>query len=563
MRFATLMLTVLWWATASGCNCGGPPTPDGGTAGTGGGGGTGGACDQKTLCEQVAYVSDYDRPYADVIVANLDGTGRGSLGIFGEGSGPTGRPSLSASGTSLVIPSIGRGGGGAQLLVTGLRGEGAHLVMGAPFRDQILGAALSPDATRVVFSFAGNLPPIASAGTDSELYIVNADGSQNGLQRLTTNDAEDVDPAFSLDGTRLAFASNRDGNYEIYVMKLDGTEVARLTHEPADDVRPAFTPDGRIVFTSRRDGNSEIYLTNVDGTGLLRLTNDPADDDEPAVSGDGKRVVFTSRRDGNREIYVMALDGADVTRLTNDLADERSPVIGHFAAGPAAAVVLGDFALQLEPAGQLIAAGSSGTFSVSAQFANGLIGPVALTSVPFPAGTIDFASSMLTPQAPSTAATVTVSADFFLDSRGATGDALFFAKGAAGMVTRQAKTGFKVSGFSASIEPEIGFAVFSPPETKRYSVTVTPLMGFVGTVHLSIDREPAPRPGGGTVGLLPTMEATLLTDSLSFVAGDGPKMVSVDLQVNVGTTLGTYVFDVVGAAGAVRSRVQGQVRYQP
>ena len=82
---------------------------------------------------------------------------------------------------------------------------------------------------------------------------------------------------------RIAFVSERDGNREIYVMNADGSGLARLTDNPADD----FTPDGpldgaHIAFTSSRDGNWEIYVMNADGSGQTRLTNNPAADGVPA-----------------------------------------------------------------------------------------------------------------------------------------------------------------------------------------------------------------------------------------------------------------------------------------
>jgi Tol biopolymer transport system component len=99
--------------------------------------------------------------------------------------------------------------------------------------------------------------------------------------RLTTNPAIDTSPAWL--GTRIAFASTRDGNSEIYVMNADGTAVTRLTTNPASDAAPAGSPDGqRIAFASTRDDpNSEIYVMNADGTAVTRLTTNPASDTFP------------------------------------------------------------------------------------------------------------------------------------------------------------------------------------------------------------------------------------------------------------------------------------------
>ena len=90
------------------------------------------------------------------------------------------------------------------------------------------------------------------------------DGS--GVIRLTDNDASDVTPAWSPDGRRIAFASERDGNLEIYVMNADGSGVTRLTYNGANDLFPDWSPDGRrIAFHSNRDGRMDIYVMNTAG----------------------------------------------------------------------------------------------------------------------------------------------------------------------------------------------------------------------------------------------------------------------------------------------------------
>ncbi|TMB69356.1 MAG: hypothetical protein E6J43_04485, partial [Chloroflexi bacterium] len=127
----------------------------------------------------------------------------------------------------------------------------------------------------------GQSPQLQSENRD--IYIMNVDGS--ALTRLTDNPAEDIEPSFSPDGTRLVFTSRRDGNREIYVMNADGSQQTRLTNEPADDFHPDWSPEAsHIVFTSTRDGNREIYSMASDGTGPVRLTAHEADDFQPAWS---------------------------------------------------------------------------------------------------------------------------------------------------------------------------------------------------------------------------------------------------------------------------------------
>ncbi len=98
-------------------------------------------------------------------------------------------------------------------------------------------------------------------------------------QNLTNHSSYDITPRLSPDGGKVAFASNRDRNYEIYSVNWDGSGLSRLTTTGVDkdDTSPIWSPDGnRIAFTSDRDGNSEIYVMNADGTGQARLTYDSA-----------------------------------------------------------------------------------------------------------------------------------------------------------------------------------------------------------------------------------------------------------------------------------------------
>ena len=87
------------------------------------------------------------------------------------------------------------------------------------------------------------------------------DANGDNPVRLTQSDGEDWVSAWSPDGTKIAFRSNRDGDHEIYVMNADGTNPVRLTQIAGYDESPAWSPDGtKIVFTSSRDGNQRIYV---------------------------------------------------------------------------------------------------------------------------------------------------------------------------------------------------------------------------------------------------------------------------------------------------------------
>ncbi len=107
---------------------------------------------------------------------------------------------------------------------------------------------------------------------------MNADGSSP--TSLIT--AAGFYPAWSPDGTKMAFTSDRGGPAAIHVVGRDGSSDVRLTNQRRSDFDPAWSPDGtEIAFASRRDGNYEIYVMGADGSSPRRLTNHPADDFYP------------------------------------------------------------------------------------------------------------------------------------------------------------------------------------------------------------------------------------------------------------------------------------------
>jgi hypothetical protein len=159
-----------------------------------------------------------------------------------------------------------------------------------------------------------------------EIYAQNlADLAQ---ARLTTSQSQDIQPALAPDGGQFIFTSNREGNNEIYLRTIAVQAPVNLTNNGADDQQPAWSPDGNwIVFTSNRDGNQEIYIMGRDGSGLRNLTNHPANDFAATwfVANGTDWIAFTTTRDGNQEIYKVRPDGSGLVNLSQNPANDHSP----------------------------------------------------------------------------------------------------------------------------------------------------------------------------------------------------------------------------------------------
>src|SRR5436309_2080594 len=149
------------------------------------------------------------------------------------------------------------------------------------------------------------------------------------LRKVTEDTTAATEPAFSPDGSRLAFVSTRHGQPEIYIMDADGTDAARLTNSPAADGGPAFTADGQsVVFHSNRTGHRQVFVQPITSSDAIQLTQEPADNWQPTVSPDGETIAFVSNRDGNDDIWLMSKDGSNQRNFTKSpQVKEKSP---HF-----------------------------------------------------------------------------------------------------------------------------------------------------------------------------------------------------------------------------------------
>ncbi|TMM25586.1 MAG: hypothetical protein E6F95_01450 [Actinobacteria bacterium] len=148
------------------------------------------------------------------------------------------------------------------------------------------------------------------------MWTINADGTD--LTRLTHSPAFEFDPSWSPDGTQIAYRSDRGDESEIWVMNADGTDQRR----PTAGLSPAWSPDGSsIAFASPgHDPNpplSGISIMNADGSGQHRVPNTDGGE-YPSWSPDGERIAFNSNLTGDHVMYVVNVDGSGLVDLSRD-----------------------------------------------------------------------------------------------------------------------------------------------------------------------------------------------------------------------------------------------------
>jgi TolB protein len=138
------------------------------------------------------------------------------------------------------------------------------------------------------------------------------------LTRITSGTWNDITPALNPQRTQLAFASDRDGDWDLYVIALDTGVVSQVTNSPQYDAAPSWSPDGQwLAFETYENENLEIAVVNVESGEIVPLTQHPASDHSPAWAPDGRNIAFISSRSGNSDVWLANLDLAGDERYRN------------------------------------------------------------------------------------------------------------------------------------------------------------------------------------------------------------------------------------------------------
>lgn len=175
--------------------------------------------------------------------------------------------------------------------------------------------------------FATRIAYVLKQGGTYELQIADADG-QNPQVALRSREPI-ISPAWSPDGSRLAYVSFESGKPVVYVHQLATSKRQPVANYKGNNSAPAWAPDGKsLAVVLTRDGLSQIYVVNsTDGGGLRRITRSPLIDTEPTFSPDGGSIYFTSDRSGSPQIYQVGLGGGEPRRVTFNGGYNISPRI--------------------------------------------------------------------------------------------------------------------------------------------------------------------------------------------------------------------------------------------
>src|SRR5436190_103875 len=206
-------------------------------------------------------------------------------------------------------------------------GDGLNLPDDHPF--------FSPDGKKIVFTSSRAAGRFIVSPNAFDIYTMDANGAN--VKRLTNNTALDTEPAFSPDGTKIAFSSTRDGGDEdLWVMNADGTNPVQLTSFGNDDeTEPAWSHDGTKIAFTRVTFNGvlgvlgtqkDLWVMNADGSNKRQLTSLINEEHDPSWSPDDTKIAITSERGDivfhkrpvGETVIVRASDGAELSRPTQD-----------------------------------------------------------------------------------------------------------------------------------------------------------------------------------------------------------------------------------------------------
>jgi Tol biopolymer transport system component len=279
----------------------------------------------------LAVVESIDGVHLSLLNANGTVANQGpEIGIRSEGA-------VAPSGTRLAFtqtltPPFGGSGRDSEILTADFLGGFGQITDNLATEGR---PSWAPDGRRIAFA--------SDRSGNPDVYSAPASRSGTAINLTQLSEAVDRNPRWSPDGQSIAFETNRDGNFEIYVMRADGSQAANVTVNAAEDGLGDWSPDStKLVFVSDRSGNDDLYVLELGSEAVSRITAGPGNDTRPAWSPDGRRIAYSSDRDGDNEIFLVNPDSSGESRVTDNasedlvqdwqpLRDQKPPVLKALA----------------------------------------------------------------------------------------------------------------------------------------------------------------------------------------------------------------------------------------
>ncbi len=244
-------------------------------------------------------------------------------------------PCFNPAGDGLICNDKTAGIHHNQIMSMDNNGKNRFILFGDPVKSA-LGPVWSPDGQRIVFGFGKYFQSLQGPAI-GDIAIINKDGS--GLRVLTNGKGNYGFPSWSSDNKKIVYRASTDSMKGLLIIEIETGKITTLTTNSQDNF-PVWSPTGNLIaFTSKREGNYDLFTIKPDGSDLKRITNDPGNEAHSVWSPDGKWIAFSSGVQGFKdesalhpynpqpygEICVMRADGTDMRVLTDNQFEEATP----------------------------------------------------------------------------------------------------------------------------------------------------------------------------------------------------------------------------------------------